>query len=93
MRLLVVEDEKIILNGIVKHIPWEALGIDELRSARNAEEALAVFEEFSPDIVLTDINMPGKDGIAMCHDMKEKNEDVQIILITGYSQMDYLKRA
>ena len=81
MKLLVVEDEKIILNGIIKHIPWDTVGIDGLRSARNAAEALSVFEKFLPDIVLSDINMPGGDGISMCQEMKRKNQDVQIILI------------
>ena len=93
MKLLVVEDEKIILNGIIKHICWEELGIDELRSARNAAEALEIFSKFSPDVVLSDINMPGKDGISMCREMKSTDPDLQVVLITGFSQMEYLKGA
>ena len=93
MKLLFVEDEKIILNGVVKHVPWEELEIDDLRAAHNAVEALELFEEFGPDIVLTDIRMPGIDGLAMCRRMREKKPNLQIILLTGFSNTEYLKSA
>ena len=93
MKLLVVEDEKIIMNGIVKHVPWEELGITELRAASNADEALKINSEFHADIVLTDIRMPGMDGLTMCRRMREDNADLQIILLTGFSDVNYLKGA
>ena len=93
MKLLVVEDEKIIMNGIVKHVPWEELGITELRAASNADEALKINSDFHADIVLTDIRMPGMDGLTMCRRMREDNADLQIILLTGFSDVNYLKGA
>ena len=93
MKLLVVEDEKIIMNGIVKHVPWEELGITELRAASNADEALKINADFHADIVLTDIRMPGMDGLTMCRRMREGNADLQIILLTGFSDVNYLKGA
>ena len=81
------------MNGIVKHMPWEELGITELRAASNADEALKVFSDFPADIVLTDIRMPGMDGLTMCRRMRERSADLQIILLTGFSDVEYLKSA
>jgi len=57
----------------------------EVYLAKNGEEALELFDSREPDIVITDIRMPGKDGIALVHDIREYNSDVPIIMITAYS--------
>lgn len=93
MRLLIVEDESIIRNGLMKHLPWEQLGIRQLKSAANAREALRIFDSFQPEIVLTDIIMPGLNGIDMCREMKKQYPDFQIIFLTGYVEKEYLKGA
>lgn len=52
MKLIVVEDEKIIRTGLLKHVPWQRLGVSEVEAAANGEEALAKTENFRPMIVL-----------------------------------------
>lgn len=93
MKLMIVEDETIIRNGILRHIPWERLGIDEVYTAANADEALALFDRQQPEIVLTDIQMPGINGVEMSRRLRERSEDVQIIFLTGFVEKEYLKGA
>lgn len=63
IRLIIAEDELTILNGIFKHMPWQQLGVDEVKCAENANMALDISKVFSPDIIITDIRMPGQNGI------------------------------
>lgn len=93
MKLIVVEDEKVIRNGLLKHVPWQRLGVSEVESAANGEEALAKAEIFRPDIVLSDIRMPGMSGVELCRKLKEKYPDLEIIFSTGYADKEYLKAA
>jgi signal transduction histidine kinase/FixJ family two-component response regulator len=59
-----------------------------LLTAENGEEALAVFRQSVPDIVLTDIKMPGMDGIELLRKIKEESPDTEVIMITGHGDMD-----
>lgn len=93
MKLIVVEDEKVIRNGLLKHVPWQRLGVAEVESAANGEEALAKAESFRPDIVLSDIRMPGMSGVELCRKFKEKYPEIEIIFSTGYADKEYLKAA
>ncbi len=90
---LLVEDERITRNGLLKHIPWSELGIDIVLSAEDAESALEMSKEYHPDIVISDIRMREIDGIKMCRFLKEKLPDCQIIFISSYAQKEYFKAA
>ena len=93
IKLLIVDDERTIRNGLMRHMDWESLGIDMVQSAESAQEALSVCEMFRPNIVLSDIRMRGMGGIEMCTQIHEKYPDCQIIFISGYSDKEYLKAA
>ena len=93
MKIIIVEDETIIRNGLVKHISWESLGIDEIRVAANTQEALSVCENYVPDIVVSDISMPGENGIVLCRKLRERFPEIEIIFVTGYADKEYLKAA
>lgn len=93
MKVLIVEDEKIIRNGLMTHPRWEKWGVDEVREASNADEALNILLSYEADIVCTDIRMPGMNGLQMCRIIKEKYPDIQFIILTGYDEKDYLKQA
>lgn len=54
LKIIIVEDETIIRNGLVKHISWESLGINEIKVAANTQEALSICESYVPDIVVSD---------------------------------------
>lgn len=70
MKLIVVEDEKVIRNGLLRHVPWQRLGVSEVEAAANGEEALVKAEAFRPDIVLSDIRMPGMSGVDLCRKLR-----------------------
>jgi len=91
IKLIIVEDERIIRNGIEKHMQWEALGISEVRTCENAEEAFLLCEDYKPDIIISDIRMPGMNGIDFCTKIRKQLPESQIIFISGFSDKEYLK--
>ena len=93
MKIIIVEDESIIRNGLVKHIKWKSLGISEIRVAANTQEALTICESYIPDIVVSDISMPGENGILLCRKLRKLFPDIEIIFVTGYADKEYLKAA
>ena len=84
-KILLVDDEE----GIRK-----VLGIAladsgyQVTTAVNGEEALRIFRETSPPIVLTDIKMPGMDGISLLRKIKQESPDTEVIMITGHGDVD-----
>jgi len=85
MKIFVVDDERIIRVTLA----------DDLREAghqvmefSNAGAALAFFKEVEPDIVITDLKMPGINGIEFLKKIKEYNSDIQVILMTGFSTVN-----
>jgi len=93
IRAIIVEDEQVIRNGIEMHVPWKELGVDKVCSAENAEEAFFICEDYKPDIIISDIRMPGMNGIELCTRFREKLPESQIIFISGYSDKEYLLSA
>lgn len=93
IKTIIVEDEKVIREGLKKHVPWERLGIDEVYDASRAEDAIELCEKMKPDIIVSDIRMPGMDGIELCRKLREKYEKCKIIFVTGFSDKEYLKAA
>lgn len=93
MNIIIVEDESIIRNGLVKHISWESLGITEIKTAANTQEALDICRNYVPDILVSDISMPGENGIVLCQKLREFFPEIEIIFLTGYADKEYLKAA
>ncbi|MBU2499535.1 MAG: response regulator, partial [Proteobacteria bacterium] len=88
--ILVVDDEKDICE--VLDISLSDLGY-KVSTAGNGEEALQVFERIRPSIVLTDIRMPGMDGIELLQRIKEQDPETEVIVITGHGDMDLAIRS
>ena len=84
-KVLLVEDEEIIRCGIRNSIPWAEFGCCVAGEAGNGEEGARQIEELRPDIVITDINMPVMDGLAMLAATKLKY-DYAAVILTGYSE-------
>ncbi len=93
MRSLIVEDEAAIRNGLLRHVRWAQYDIEEVRAAGSAEEALEMLEDYRPDLVLSDIRMPGMDGTQLGTALRKRLPDVQIIFISGYTDKEYLQAA
>lgn len=84
-KILLVDDEEGIRK--VLSISLSDSGY-QVFTAKNGEEALALFKEQNPPIVLTDIKMPGMDGIELLQRMKQENPDSEVIMITGHGDME-----
>lgn len=90
---LIIEDEKMIRNGLLNHIPWQELGVDDVRAGEHAKEVMEICSDFKPDIIVSDIRLPGMDGITLCRKLRERFTESQIIFVTGFSDKEYLKAA
>jgi YesN/AraC family two-component response regulator len=84
-KLLIVDDEAGIRK--VLGISLSDIGY-KVFTAENGEEALRIFRKETPPIVLTDIKMPGMDGIELLKTIKNENPDTEVIMITGHGDMD-----
>ena len=86
-RVLLVEDEEIIRKGIRYSVPWEEYGCSVVAEAENGAVGEEKIAELRPDIVITDITMPVKNGLEMIADTREEYKYIAIIL-TGYSEFE-----
>jgi DNA-binding NtrC family response regulator len=83
-RLLIVDDEPNVVAGL------QALLADEwdVKTAMTAREARSVFADFSPDVVLLDMNLPDGNGVDVLHDLKMYSEAVSVIMMSGVGTVD-----
>lgn len=92
-RLLIAEDESIVRNGILRAIDWDRIGFEICGAAEDGLEALEMIREFQPDVLVTDIKMPGMTGLELLHALNAENRQVQAVLLTGYADFEYAKQA
>ncbi|ANY69150.1 DNA-binding response regulator [Paenibacillus sp. BIHB 4019] len=92
-KVLLVDDERIILEGISQIVPWTSSGAELIGTARNGLEALTFIEEQQPDIIISDIKMPGMDGLQLVERVKELYPQIAFILLSGFSEFDYARTA
>lgn len=90
--ILIVENEKYILRGLVDHNPWQAWGFNRVLEARNGKEALEIVSKEYPDVIITDIRMPIMDGIDMIKQLRFDGNNVPIVILSGYSEFEYARR-
>lgn len=91
--VLLVDDERIILDGISNFIQWETLGTNLIGTAKNGIEAFRIIEEQQPDIVISDIKMPGMNGLELVEKTYTMYPDIRFILLSGFGEFDYAKQA
>ena len=91
--LLIVEDESIVRLGLRYMINWESCGIYWKAEASNGEEAIRIMEKEDIHIVMTDIRMPGMDGLELAKRIKQWKPEVQVIILSSYDTFSYVKEA
>lgn len=90
--MLIVDDEPIVRNGLLS-FKWEKLGFEAVHACNNGREALQWLNANPVELVMTDIKMPGIDGIALSERIKELYPDIIVILLTGYNEFSYAQQA
>lgn len=91
--VLIVEDEKIILDDLLNMLDWEQEGFEVVATAPNGKLGLAAFQQFHPELVIADIQMPVMGGLSMLHQIREKNDAVSFLILSAYSEFEYAKEA
>ncbi|MBO9605768.1 MAG: response regulator transcription factor [Paenibacillaceae bacterium] len=92
-KLLIVDDDRFIREGLVQLIDWDDLGVEIVGMAEGGREALRMFEDRQPHIVLTDIRMPQGDGLELIERIRDKGWQTQIIVLSGYNDYAYVRQA
>ena len=93
IRVVVADDEYKVCQLICQLIDWEGMGMRLVGTASNGLEALQMIEAEKPDLVLTDIRMPGFDGMELLKRARTINPDMEFIIISGYSHFEYAQTA
>ena len=94
LKVMLVDDEPIIMTGLQKLIDWEAEGYEIVKTASNGMEAIEYLNKAKVDLIITDIRMPEMDGLSMIKTIKEKAiSDAYIVLLSGYSDFGFAKQA
>lgn len=91
--VLIVDDELAIREGLTALLDWESSGFQIIDTAANAIEAKYKYELYSPDLMIVDIRMPGRDGLELIKELRENDPEMHIIILSGYADFDYAKRA
>lgn len=91
--VLLVEDEDMVRRAIAGIIKWEEIGFTLAGQARNGEEAIEIIEKQPIHLVLTDICMPFMDGLDLAAYIHENKPETKVVIISGYDEFDYAKRA
>jgi two-component system response regulator YesN len=92
IKILIIDDEPIIREGLRK-LSWKELGCQVIGEADDSEEGLKLLETLQPDIMLTDIKMPGMNGLELAAYVKKQYSDIEIIILTGYDDFSYAQTA
>ncbi len=92
-RVLLIDDENIIVEGLRRVIKWADFGCQVVGTASDAEEGTALIRKFQPNIVFTDIRMPGQDGLTMLAGLRSEFPDMQVTVLTGYRDFAYAQEA
>ena len=93
IKILIVDDELLVRVGLKSTLNWEEHGFLLVGEAKNAKEAIEIFDKHNPEILLTDISMPGLNGLELIHLLREKNPNLQSIILTHYEDFHYAREA
>jgi len=92
-RLLIADDSQIQVESILTYVNWEALGIDEIKTARDGMEALEIASEFRPHIVIIDVEMPKLDGLELARRLRQDDNRIKMIFISCHEKFAYVQKA
>ncbi len=93
IKILIVDDELLVRVGLKSTLDWDEHGYSLVGEAKNAKEALELYEKYSPHILLTDISMPGMNGLELIKLLRQRNPFLQSIILTHYEDFQYAREA
>lgn len=93
VKMLIVDDEAVICEGLRYTIDWTQLGVEVVGEAYDGFEALRLIEEHGAQLILSDIRMDGMDGLELAKEVRHRHPEVQIVMISGYEEFEYARQA
>lgn len=92
-KVMIVDDEYDIRKGLKKLINWEEQGFTIIGEAKDGDEALEMYKRKKPHLVITDIKMPGMNGLELARQIRETSLTSRIIILSGYDDFSYAREA
>ncbi len=92
-RVILVDDERLIIRGLSTVVPWAELGCEVAGTAHDGAAGLELIRSLRPDIVLTDIRMPNMDGLTMLAAIRSEFPEIQMSVLTAYRDFEYARQA
>lgn len=92
-KVVVIDDKPLIRRSLIETIRWESLGCEVAGEAENGLEAKEVIRKVNPHLIISDIKMPGLDGLSLTEYVKQCLPDTKVIIITGYQEFEYARKA
>ncbi|MBB6671372.1 response regulator [Cohnella nanjingensis] len=93
MKIMIVEDEPLLRQGLISKIDWNGRGIRLVAEAGNGIEALEQLSRCEPDVVLTDVRMPGMDGLQLIDEARRAYPRLKFVILSGFNEFDYVREA
>lgn len=93
LKLLIIDDEIAILRGIAKIVKESKTPYTKIQSALDAKEALTMMDYFRPDLIITDIIMPGQNGLEFIKEVKDQRMCNRFLILSGYDEFEYAQQA
>ncbi|CAM4493266.1 two-component system response regulator YesN [Paenibacillus endophyticus] len=93
IKVLIVDDEKIVRKGLVSFMPWQDFGMVVVGEANNGENALQFLETNKVDLLLTDLSMPVMSGIELMKEVRRIHPNIQIVVLTLHQDFEYVQEA
>lgn len=92
-KVIIVDDEPIIVEGLQKGIEWEKWNCEIVGTGSSGMEGLELVKKLEPDILISDISMANMDGLAMVAAIKSEHPNVEVCLLTGFRNFEYAQQA
>ena len=93
LKLVIVDDESILLQGLLKTYDWKSMGFEVVGTAQSGEQAIHVIREKRPDVVLTDIRMKQITGLMVMETIQKEEIDCLFIVLSAYRDFEYAQQA
>ena len=93
LKLVIVDDEPILLQGLLDTYDWKGMGFRVVGTAQSGEQAIQVIEEVQPHVVLTDIRMKQITGLMVMEEIQKTDLECLFIVLSAYRDFDYAQQA
>ncbi|KGE20988.1 response regulator transcription factor [Paenibacillus wynnii] len=93
IKVLIVDDEPKLREGLRTLIPWEKHGFTVVATAANGLQALEKYHTYYPELMVVDIRMPGMDGLELIGELRKEGSGCHVLILSGHADFDYAKKA